>query len=238
MNPCIVSFFMGNIDMKTVGLQRSVVEKFNKSKIHHYIIKIDVPHPIGIDYFWSINGIKPHPFKDANIEQQMDHDVILFLDIDCIPLSDGAIDLYLEKAAQGILVGNIQRSNHLENNQHVFAAPSAVALSKETFIKMGAPSSVETARSDVAEEWTWAAENAGVPVEMYMPLKFDRSPTRYEWETSKLDHWPLKDGMPKYGLGTTYGTEDGTELFYHNFQIRIDGEEQHFWKKCESILVG
>lgn len=237
MNPCIVSFFMDNIDMKTVGLQKSVVEKFNKSKINHYIMKVNIPHPIAIDYFWCINGAKPAPFKDANIEQQMNHDVILFLDIDCIPLSAGAIDKYIEQASQGIIVGNAQRTNHLDNNQHVFAAPSAVALSKETFLKMGSPSSVETNRSDVAEEWTWAAEAAGIPVEMYMPLRFDRMPTRYEWEKSTLDHWPLKDGMPKYGLGTTYGTNDGVELFYHNFQIRIEGEQQHFWKKCESVLA-
>lgn len=237
MNPCIVSFFMDNINMKTVGLQKSVVEKFNKSKIPHYIIKVDVPHPIGIDYFWAVNGAKPLPFEDADIPQQMHHDVILFLDIDCVPLSDDAIDLYLEKASQGILVGNIQRTNHLDNGQHVFAAPSAVAISKETYLKLGKPSAVETGRSDVAEEWTWAAESAGVPVEMFMPLRYDSAPKRYEWEKNQPPYWSLKDGMPVYGMGTTYGTEDGKELFYHNFQIRIEGQEEVFWKKCESILT-
>ena len=237
-SPCIVSVFMDNISMKTVGLQKSVVEKFNVSKIPHYIIKVDVPHPVALDYFWAVNGRSNKLFEEHNIPAQMDHDPILFLDIDCIPLSEGAIDLYIQRARDGYVVGNAQRTNHLNNNQHVFAAPSAVALTGATYDKIGRPSSVETERGDVAEEWTWQAEAAGVPVEMYMPLRFDAAPQRYEWEKDQPPYWALAEGMPVYGMGTTYGKDDGTELFYHNFQIRMAGQEERFWAKCESILTG
>lgn len=238
MNPCIVTFFMKNVDMKTVGLQRSVIEKFNKSEVPLYQMKIDVPHAIGMDYFWSINGHVPHTFSHVEIEKQFDHDVILFLDIDCIPLSETAIDYYLEQAYNGNLIGNAQRTNHIQNGQHVFAAPSACAISRDTFEKIGKPSSVETKRSDVAEEWTWLAEDKNIPVKLVLPTKYDRAPHKYEWETNKDPWWDLADGMPKYGLGTTFGDEEHGDLFWHNFQIFHQGQQEAFWKKCESILTG
>ena len=42
--------------------------------------------------------------------------------------------------------------------------------------------------------------------------------------------------MPKYGMGTTYGDDSG-DLFWHNFQIRMPGQEERFWNKCEEVLV-
>lgn len=235
MNPCIVSFFMNNIDMKTVGLQKSVVEKYNKSKVHHYIIKVDVPHGIAMDYFWTINGHKVSVFNEHEIPKQLEHDVILFLDIDAFPLHEDAIDYYIEEAAKGRIIGNAQRTNHIENNQHVFAAPSAVALSADTFEKLGKPSAYETARGDVAEEYTYKAEEHLIPVDLVMPLRYDNPPQRYDWEKNPPSYWALADGMPVYGMGTTYG-RDGKDLFYHHFQIRFPGQQEKFCLKCEEVL--
>lgn len=238
MNPCIVTFFMDNVDMKTVGLQRSVIEKFNKSKVPLYQVKIDVPHAVGIDYFWAINGCLPPTFGDVEIGQQVDHDVVLFLDIDCIPLSDTSIDYYLEEANKGNLIGNAQRSNHIQNGQHVFAAPSACSISRENYIKIGKPSSRETKRSDVAEEWSWLAADKEIPIKLILPTKYDNAPHKYDWEINKDPWWDLADGMPKYGLGTTFGNEEYGDLFWHNFQIFHPGQQERFWAKCESILTG
>jgi len=134
-NPCIVTYFMGNILDKTPELQRAVVEKFNKSKVPLYQVKGQPTHGQFIDYFWTVNGAAPDYMSSAQIKQELDHDVILILDIDCIPLSEHSIDYYLEQAAAGKIIGNVQRSNHIENDQHLFAAPSAIALSRETFLK-------------------------------------------------------------------------------------------------------
>ena len=238
INACIVSFFMDNLNPKTVEYQKRVVEKYNVSKYPHYIIRTNISHPLSIDYFWTMNGIQVNTMKGNNIEKKVDHDIIMCLDIDCVPLSETAIDLYIEKAANGKLVGNAQRTNHLDNNQHVFAAPSALAISADSFITIGSPSAIETGRGDVAEEYTFAAEKSGiVPVELFMPLKFDAVPLRQVWETDQRPFWPLADGMPNYGIGTTYGDEEHGELFYHNFQIRYQEHEKRFWDKCESILV-
>jgi hypothetical protein len=238
MKACIASFFMNNISHKTVQLQKSVVEKFNKSKYPHYLMQVNMPHGVAIDYFWSLNGNRVNKtFKpEFNIQKQLDCDVILFLDIDAIPLHEDAIDYYIEQAAKGKIIGNAQRSNHIENNQHVFAAPSAIAVSAENFDRMGRPSAYETPRGDVAEEYTYAAEAVGIEVDLVMPLRYDTAPQRYEWEKNQPPYWALADGMPVYGMGTTYGRE-GKDLFYHNFQIRMEGQQEKFWRKCEDVLV-
>jgi len=237
MNPCVVSFFMDNISENVVRAQQLVVQKFNVSKVKHYTIKVDFPHGIALDYFWGLNGLVNATFAGRDFKKQLDHDAILFLDIDCIPLSDRAIDYYIERAYAGKVVGNAQRSNHIQNNQHVFAAPSALCLTAETFKKMGMPSAVETIRSDVAEEYTWEAEKINVPVDLIMPLRYDNPPMRYEWEGNQPPYWALADGMPVYGMGTTYGDEKG-DLFYHNFQIRMEGQQEKFIVKCGEVMNG
>lgn len=235
-NPCIVSYFQKNVYAKTPEYQRRVVEKFNKSKVPFYQVQAEMSHSVFMDYFWCKNGDTVEVMDQLGIDKQFDHDVVLFLDIDCVPLSEVAIDYYLEVASKGKLIGNIQRSNHLSNNQHVFAAPSALGISRETFIKIGKPSASETPRSDVAEEYTWKAEKHNVELELILPLSYTDPPIRFGWEKEYKDHWALKDGMPVYGRGTTFGTDKLGSLFYHNFQIFQPGEQEKFWNKCEGLL--
>jgi hypothetical protein len=235
INACIVSFFMGNVNPKTAQLQRQVVDKFNVSKYPHYSIQTNIlPGPM-MDYVWCMNGQNTGTFKDP-IEKKMDHDVIFFLDIDAVPLSETAIDLIIAAAAQGNLVGNIQRSGHIDNKQHVFAAPSCVALHKDVFTKIGMPSAVPNTRGDVCEEWTFKAEENNVPVVLLMPSKFDAPPIRMDWEKDAEPFWRLADNMPNYGIGTTFGDDKGNDMFYHNFQIFHPGQQERFWTKCESLL--
>jgi len=235
-NPCIVTYYMPNVSDKTPFLQKKVIEKYNKSNVRVYQIKGDARHGAFIDIFWIMNGVPMDGMENFNIEQQFDHDVVLMLDIDCIPLSENAIDYYLEEAANGKLIGNAQRSNHIENGQHLFAAPSAMAISKETFLKIGKPVAKETLRSDVVEEYTWAAEENGVPVELILPQHYEKAPHKYNWEKDQNPWWALKTGMPVYGIGTTFGNEEKGSLYYHNFQIFHPGNQEMFWARCEKEL--
>jgi hypothetical protein len=227
---------MDNVNMKTVGLQRSVVEKFNRSHVPHYQIKTTLPHGVALDYFMAVNGSPVEAFE-GKIDQQTDHDAVLFLDIDCIPLCDRAIDTYLAYAYNGSIAGNAQRSNHIENGQNVFAAPSATAITKATYEKIGRPSAYPNERSDVLEEYTFVAKEKGIRLDLAMPLRYDEAPVRYSWEKDTDPFWKLADGMPNYGIGTTYGDKIG-DLFYHQFQIFVGDSQSKFWKKCESILTG
>lgn len=238
INACIVSVSMSNINRKTVEMQREVVQKYNPQQYPHYQFHVgmNVRHGVFLDYMWGLNGVKAGVFTEENFEQKIDHDVVIILDIDCIPVSLNAFEYYAKVAASGKLIGNAQRTNHLNNGQHVFAAPSAFAISRNSMVKINAPSALETDRSDVLEEYTWAAEANGVDAVKIMPVRFDAPPQRYDWEKNQPPYWDLADGMPKYGMGTTYGDDTG-ELFWHNFQIRMPGQEQRFWNKCEEVLV-
>jgi hypothetical protein len=231
-NVGICTIYMKNIDQKTVDLQRKVVEKFNPNHYPHYSILVDMPHGHALDLCWVLNGQKHPTFPpkpNQNIPKRFDHDILLFLDVDAVPLNDKAIDVYVNKAADGHLVGNIQRSNHIQNDEHVFAAPSVYAMSTDIFLTLNRPSATPTTRGDVAEEITYAAELRGVPIDLYMPLRYDLMP-------SENHPWALKTGMPQYGCHTTFGSAQDGELFWHSFQIFHRDNQSKFWGVCEKLL--
>jgi len=239
-NPCIISIFRKNIDKHTVGLQRSVVEKFNPKKYKHYQFELELPHGVAIDYFWSQNGVAVDKFVEAtggrDVPQGSAHDAVLILDIDAIPVSERAIEKFFEAAYAGKLIGNAQRSNHLDNGNHLFAASSCAAISLGTFVSIGRPSAYENPpRSDVLEEYTWEAEAKGVEVELLMPKRYERPPVRFEWEGEQPPYWNLKDDI-NYGVGTTFGDDEG-DLFYHQFQICQADHQEMFRRKCEQLLT-
>jgi hypothetical protein len=165
-----------------------------------------------------------------------EHDLFIFLDIDCVPLSDKVFPYMVEKASAGWLVGDAQRSNHIENGQHIFCAPHAMAFTREFYEKIGKPSFSPTYRGDVAEEITWKARDYTLQIEFFMPMRYDAPPIRMEWEKDAEPYWKLAEGMPNYGIGTTFGNEECGEMFYHNYQIFHPGQQERFWKKCSEIL--
>ena len=223
-NPCIVSIFMNNINPKTPELQKKVVDKYNKSKVPHLQVLTDATHGQTME-------------KITELLEKNGYDAILFLDIDAVPVHEDAIDYYLEQAYAGKLIGDAQRSNHIDNNQHVFAAPHAMAFTLETYEKIGKPTFSPTNRGDVGEELTFKAEESNIPVEIVLPTRYDREPVKFHWELDQRPYWVLADNMPNYGIGTTYGNEKG-ELFWHLFQIFHPEQQERFWKKCEDLLNG
>jgi hypothetical protein len=230
MKPCIATIFMKNIDESMVVLQRKVVAKYNKSNIPHYAV---------------LTGSDPGSTMDHLVDklEQMGHDAIMFLDVDALPLTDNALDYFFEQAYAGKVIGSAQRSNHIENNQHVFAAPHNVTFTIEMYRKLGNPSFLPNYRGDVAEELTFKAEESNIPVEILMPIRYDAPPIRMSWEPKDAPpYWDLADGMPKYGIGTTFGFngEDGSaqDLFWHMYQSFHPGQNERFTKKCEDLLNG
>lgn len=230
MKTCIISIFMPNIDSAIIEAQSKVVEKFNKSKIPH--LRIQFPMP-AVDN----QGAEIDAFLRANSErEELDFDNFIFLDIDCIPLNNKILDYVAQRAWEGVIIGNATRSNHIENNQHVFAGGYFVAFNRQMYEDLGTPSFTATQRGDCAEELTWRARELNVPIELFMPSKFDSPPTRMPWETNQEPFWRLADGMPVYGIGTTYSHELLGECTYHNWQIRLPGNKDRFIKKCEEVL--
>lgn len=221
-NPCIASIFMRNLNKKTVELQKSVVSKFNKSNIQFYHLLTDGSHGDTMT-------------KVIPLLKQRGHDAIMFLDIDCIPLNHDAIDYMFDVAYTGKLIGDAQRSNHIENGQHVFCGAHNVAFTTELYDKVGNPSFEPTSRGDVAEELTWRARERNIDIEILMPIRYDAPPIRMAWEKNDEPFWRLADGMPNYGIGTTYGKGE-EEMFWHCWQVFHPGQQERFWKKCEEVL--
>lgn len=228
--PCIASIFMKNIDQKLITLQKKVVEKYNVSQIPHYHIYTEASPGYTMD-------------KLVDMLEQKGHDAIMFLDVDCLPLENNALNYFFERAYMGKIIGDAQRSNHIQNDQHVFCAPHNVTFTIEMYRKLGNPSFMPNYRGDVAEELTFRARESNIPIEIIMPLGYDAPPIRMAWEPKDSPpYWDLADGMPKYGIGTTFGltNSDGTtlDLFWHMYQSFHPGQDERFTKKCEEILNG
>ena len=224
-SPCIASIFMKNIADQTVALQQQVVKKFNKTNIAHYPVLTEANPGYTMD-------------KLVDMLEKRGHDAIMFLDIDCVPVAEDALVYFFEQAYSGKVIGDAQRSNHIENDQHVFCAPHNVTFTMENYRKCGNPSFMPNYRGDVAEELTFRARESNIEVEIVMPIRYDAPPIRMDWESKDLPpYWDLADGMPKYGVGTTFGIDD-REMFWHNYQIFHPGQQERFWKKCEELLNG
>jgi hypothetical protein len=216
---------MKNIDPKILELQKKVVEKYNTSKIPHYQVYTEASPGYTMDAL-------------VGMLEEKQHDAIMYLDIDCLPLNDNALNYLFDKAYSGTLIGDAQRSNHIQNDQHVFCAPHNVTFTIEMYRKLGNPSFLPNYRGDVAEELTFKAREANIPIEIIMPLRYDAPPIRMDWEPKDSPpYWDLADGMPKYGIGTTFGS-DGLDMFWHMYQSFHPGQNERFIKKCEELLNG
>jgi hypothetical protein len=215
MKPIILSPYMANVNPSVKQAQFRVMNK----------ICTEIP-------FHQILTTKPHGETLDNLARSCmgkGYDTVMFMDIDAIPLSTYAIEYTLQKAQRGHLIGNIQRSNHIQNDQHLFVAPSFMAMQLNYWTWAGQPSFSETDRGDVAEEVTYAWEEKGWPMQMFMPTGFEQAPL-------EAPHWNLKDGMPVYGCGTTFAI-GMTDISYHAFQIRTGNMVERFLSKCDKILA-
>ncbi len=200
----IVSFYMHNIPDEVVTAQRKVLELFAPPDVAIAQIRTRLIHSESINLFM----------------RKTQYPVVLFLDIDCVPVRQGAIDALIAQADAGALAGSAQRSTHIDNQRHIYVAPSCMAVSQATFNTMGRPSAVKTPRGDVAEEFTYAAEAHGVPIELHWPVHAEEP------------LWPLKGEKLAFGRGTTF--ENG---FWHLFSIREERHQLLFITRCDEIAA-
>ena len=206
---------MANIDYRIVQAQRKVMELVAPDLMFVQALT-DKPHGETIDTL----------LFDAYVSG---YDTALLMDIDAIPLNPQAVDYTLYRASIGNLIGNAQRSNHINNDKHLFVAPSFMGIRLQDWINFGKPPSFsETDRGDVAEEVTYAAEAKGYPIQMFMPISYDAKP-------AECDSWKLGDGMPVYGCCTTFGIQE-FPISYHAFQIRYQRNVDLFLAKCEQVI--
>jgi hypothetical protein len=222
MKPLIVTCFNNDIDERLVKYQSMVINS----------IKKDIP-------FVSFKYPYHHTeMLHGDILNKLTHkmfyengaDCILIIDVDCIPLSYDALETTFMLAYEGHVVGNIQRSNHLNNNQHVYAASSYVCFSEKTYEKIGRPTMCYSNVGDTVEQVTFNAERSGVPVTLFTPTHVESPYNEHG------DYWDLADGMPKYGIGTTFGY-NGKDMTYHLFSSRDHIHNHLFFNKCHRMIT-
>lgn len=198
----VISVYMDNINADVLEHQRRCVERCL---------------PIG----WTFRQYRSrdsHPVALSQCMNEGKDDILILLDIDCIPLRERALLLLYRWAKNGVLVGAVQRANHIKNNGHLYVGPFCMAFSKSRYKQMGSPTFLATCRGDVGEELTYRwHENGGVVF--------------FLWP-SHVEHpmWPLV-GERHFGLGTTY-----EDLFYHAFCIRQGATRDLFLAKCSRML--
>jgi len=203
----VTSFYMHNINPDVVKWQRAVMNRYYPELDFDQILT-DKPHGRSMDDYL------------ANRQEQL----IVFLDIDAIPLNGAAIWRLLDMTNNGqTIAGAPQRANHIKNGAHIYVAPSIMAISPELYRQIGSPSASETYRGDVAEEWTYALEDVRIKPCYLDVLSHDPS-----------THWQL-DEETTFGLNTYYGLR-GEPLFFHSFQGRSTAQQNTFIKTCQGVL--
>ena len=197
----IVTVFQGNIPLEVVSAQAEVICRFLPRGCEFIPVEVS-HHAIGLNDFF----------------QELRHEAYLVFDIDCIPLAEWVIPWMLENALAGTLVGPAQRANHLDNGNHIYAGPSALAFSHETFERAGKVSFGDTPRGDVAEELTYECERLEIPITFLWPTSVEQP------------RWSLQGGIT-FGNGTTFGG-----AVYHAFSISKGETVEMFLGKCREVL--
>ena len=199
----VVSFYMQNVSQDVVAAQRQAIRRFLPADVDVVQLKTGFAHGCTIDLFLAFAR----------------YDLILILDIDCIPISAHAIPSLIEAAKAGALVGAAQRANHIGNDDHLYVGPFLMGFGRATHARLGHPSFRETKRGDVGEELTYRAEASSVPIRFLWPTSCDEA----KWHLTGDIH---------FGRNTIYGNE-----FLHAFEIRRPDQQAAFVATVSRLLL-
>jgi hypothetical protein len=202
MSKVVVSFYMDNVAADVVQHQRAVLEKFIPPDFSLVQKLTAGTHAAALDDF----------------VRETAYDLIVVLDIDCVPLSASSIPTLAAHAARGVLAGCVQRANHIDNRGHLYVGAFCMAFTRELWEKLGRPSFQPTNRGDVGEELTYRCEAIQQPIHMIWPSSVE------------VPLWDLTDRQ-KFGLNTEY---DGA--FLHAFGIRDSANQRKFVGRCRNII--
>jgi len=203
MNAALFSLYWDNLDPRVAYYQKKVMDHFGIPAAQH-----------------KIHGLDHGEWMDWVINRHDDLDVLVFFDIDCIPLDKDKVHHCIEKAARGILIGNEQASNHLDPSR-LFAAPSFLCVNRRVWRGVGKPSCKATYDGDVAQMLTDSWNYRKMPVE-FLPVR--------DFEVPK---WNLPGRPMSYGIGTNYA-----DTTYHLFECRDNINIDRFVKKAEGVISG
>lgn len=202
MNGGVFSLYWDNIDERIVHHQKKIFDQFQIPIKQHRIDALD--HGEWMDWVMSF----------------YDQDVVLFVDIDCIPLTSGIVMQSLEKAAKGILFGATGCANHLDPSR-VFVPPFWCAINRHQWVAVNRPSAKSNRFCDVGQNWTDVFVASRQKIE-FLAVTGCEQPK-----------WNLPGSPMAFGIGTTYGN-----AVYHLFESRTTVNIERFICRCNAVCEG
>jgi hypothetical protein len=184
-------------------------------------------HKKVMDYFnlkvnYTQANIHHGKWIDSIFENDINSDIFIFIDADCIPLKGEYISEAIKYCANGYMVGNAQVTNCIKAKHDLFCAPSFLVISRPYYERIGKPSAVNNKRSDIAQEFTRAAVDAELRLKMNFPTSFQSTPSGGIWRLT---------GYGYYGIGTIFD-----EKMYHLFQTRFQQNIELFKDTVQCVL--
>lgn len=168
---------------------------------------------------------KRHGLWMDEVMRTCDSAVVGFVDNDCIPLNADIVQYAANYVDQHkTFFGIAQASNHIGTHAHVFAAPAFYFIWRQAWFDLGQPSFAETARSDVAEEVSYVAEERGLRYRALYPTNFEAEPAEGVW---RLGNYGF------YGIGTVFAGS-----VYHLYQGRMKTNVDRFVARCRDVVNG
>jgi hypothetical protein len=167
------------------------------------------------------------PFHDYWLNEKikaLDFDIVIFFDIDCIPLKPGLYEYIVDQISDNNSIIGVEQSSWARNPDFIYAGLPCFAFTKQVYEKMNKPTFDLSENYDAGGEFTWRANEYGVNVKLF---KITNSLNR-KW----------KCGNKRFGNGTIYD-----DWLYHQFEVRYYSENTfekiytyQFIKKCKEII--
>lgn len=166
------------------------------------------------------------PFHDYWLDEKinsLDFDILIFFDIDCIPLKPGLYEYIVDQISDNNSIIGVEQVNQTRSPNFVYAAPACFGITKEVFLKMNKPSFRLKDEYDCGGEFSWVAP------------KYDVNVKLFEIISSLNKKWGCLD--KRYGNGTIYD-----DWLYHQFEVRFYEYSYEriytyqFIKKCKEII--
>lgn len=200
-----ITCYMNNISENIVKHQKDVFNLFGMDLIQEYT---ELNHP---------------DFLDEKIRNS-DYDIIIFFDIDCIPLKPNFYEYVIENLSDNNSIIGVEQCSLSRNKDLIYAGAPCFAITKEVYEKLDKPSFKLTHRADTAGEISLIAKEKGVNVKFF------------NIKTALNQKW--KCGDKYFGNGTIYD-----DWLYHQFEVGRYSKtpeykilEYQFVKKCKEVI--
>jgi hypothetical protein len=200
------SCYMSNIPKNVVEYQKKVFDLFNMELNQE---------------------ITNYPFHDFWLNEKISNlnfDILIFFDIDCIPLKPKLYEYIVDQIKDDNTIIGVEQSNQTRSPDFIYAGPPCFGITKKVYDKMQHPTFNLTDDWDCGGEFTWKAKEYGINVKFF------------EITSSLNRKW--KCGEKRFGNGTIYD-----DWLYHQFEVRYYGYNTsekiyayQFIKKCKEII--